>query len=311
MPAPTSFPPNFVSININERGAVGVEWLKQLPSVIADCERRWDITIRPPFAGLSYNYAAPAVRADGTSLAIKICCPDVEVVREINALRHYGGVGSVELFGFDLDLGVLLMEQIQPGDMLSSIEDDTKTTSIAASVMRQLRHPVPAEHSFIYVEDWARGMVRLRNEFNGGTGPFPLHLVDQAERLFAELLPSQATPIVLHGDLHHFNILSAQRQPWLSIDPKGVIGEPAYEVGALIRNPIPQILVEPNLAAILKRRIEQLSDELALDRQRIYGWSLAQAVLSAWWTYEDTEGNVDQEFFKFLAFTEVLSSIRL
>src|SRR6476661_2422122 len=94
MPAPISFPPNFVSININERGAVGVEWLKQLPSVIADCERRWDITIGPPFAGLSYNYAAPAVRADGTPLAIKICCPDVEVVREINALRHYGGVGS-------------------------------------------------------------------------------------------------------------------------------------------------------------------------------------------------------------------------
>ncbi|MEO5951195.1 MAG: aminoglycoside phosphotransferase family protein, partial [Chloroflexia bacterium] len=196
-----------------------------------------------------------------------------------------------------------------PGAMLSSVEDDAEATSIAASVMRQLRHPVPADHSFPYVEDWARGMDRLRGEFNGSTGPFPAYLVERAEGLFAELLPSQAERVVLHGDLHHFNILSAERQPWLSIDPKGVIGEPAYEIGALIRNPTPQILVEPNLASILKRRIEQLSGELVLDRQRIYGWSLAQAVLSAWWTYEDREGNVDEGFYRFLDFTEVLAAI--
>lgn len=289
---------------------MGIEWLKALPRIIAECEQRWNITIGPPFEGLSYNYAAPVVRADGTQLAIKICCPGPEVTREINALRHYCGLGSVELFGSDTDMGVLLMEWIQPGAMLSSVQDDAEATSIAASVMRQLSHPVPAEHSFPYVEDWAMGMDRLRREFDGSTGPFPAYLVDRAERLFAELLPSQAEKIVLHGDLHHFNILSAERQPWLSIDPKGVIGEPAYEVGALIRNPIPHILVEPNLSAILERRLDQLSDELDLDKQRVFGWSLAQAVLSAWWTYEDTEGKVDAEFFKFLSFTEVLASIQ-
>src|SRR5690349_18006036 len=121
MPAPAAFPPNFVATNINERGTAGVAWLGDLPGIIADCERRWNITIGMPFAGLSYNYAAPAVRADGTALAIKICYPDLAVRREINTLRHYGGKGSVELFGFDLDRGVLLMERIQPGAMLSSI----------------------------------------------------------------------------------------------------------------------------------------------------------------------------------------------
>jgi streptomycin 6-kinase len=113
----------------------------------------------------------------------------------------------------------------------------------------------------------------------------------------------------LHGDLHHYNILSAERQPWLAIDPKGIVGEPAYETGALIRNPVPQILSAPNLDRILARRIHQLSDELGYDRQRVYGWAVAQAVLSAWWTYEDTEGNVGEDFYKFLEFTKVLASL--
>ena len=67
----------------------------------------------------------------------------------------------------------------------------------------------------------------------------------KAESLFAGLLASMDAPVVLHGDLHHFNILSAQRQPWLAIDPKVVPGEPAYETGAFIRNPIPDIYSDP------------------------------------------------------------------
>lgn len=309
MPAPSSFPPNFVRINVAERGAVGVEWLKQLPTIIEDCERRWSIVIGPPFEGLSYNFVAPAVGADGTEMAIKISTPEHELAGEINALQVYDGEGAARLLGYDFDWGVLLLEWLRPGAMLSSVEDDEQATSIAASVMRKIWRPVPAEHQFIGVEHWAKGMVRLREEFDGGSGPFPEHLVDRAEGWFGELLPSQEGKVVLHGDLHHFNILSAERQPWLCIDPKGVVGEPAYEIGALIRNPIPDILTAPGLGRILKRRIEQLSEELGLDRRRVYGWSLAQAVLSAWWTYEDTRGNVDEEFYRFLEFTEVLGSL--
>jgi streptomycin 6-kinase len=309
MSLPSYLPPNFITTNTQERGAVGVEWMQRLPTILSDCERRWSIKIGMPFPGLSYNYVAPAVRADGTPLVVKICYPGREVTDEADALRVYAGAGATDLLDADSDLGVLLLEHIKPGAMLSSMEDDTEATSIAASVMRQLRHPVPAEHSFIAVADWAKGMVRLRHEFDGGTGPFPAYLVDMAERLFAELLPSQAEPVVLHGDLHHYNILSAERRPWLAIDPKGIVGEPAYETGALIRNPVPQILSAPNLDRILARRIHQLSDELGYDHQRIYGWAVAQAVLSAWWTYEDTEGNVGEDFYEFLEFTKVLASL--
>ncbi len=143
------------------------------------------------------------------------------------------------------------------------------------------------EHSFPSAAKWAAGLKRLRAHFGGGTGPFPAALVERAEALFAELLASMAEPVLLHGDLHHDNILSAERQSWLALDPKGVVGEPAYEVGALLRNPMPGIFSVPGLEQVLARRVDQLSDELGFDRQRIWGWGVAQAVLSAWWSYED------------------------
>jgi len=155
--------------------------------------------------------------------------------------------------------------------------------------MRQLWRPVPPNHPFPTVNDWGRGFARLRQHYEGGSGPFPTRLLEEAEALFAELSASMAESVLLHGDLHHDNILAAQRQPWLAIDPKGLVGEPAYETGALLRNPLPELLKAPQPGRILARRVDQLSEELGLDRERVRGWGLAQAVLSAWWSVEDTD----------------------
>ena len=130
-------------------------------------------------------------------------------------------------------------------------------------------------------------MASIPDHFGGGSGPFPDPLVAQAEQLFAELIATMAEPVLLHGDLHHENILDAGDGRWLAIDPKGLIGEPAYEVGALLRNPLPRLLAAPSPGRILARRIAQLAEELALGRTRLRDWALAQAVLSAWWSYED------------------------
>jgi streptomycin 6-kinase len=153
--------------------------------------------------------------------------------------------------------------------------------------MRQLWRPVPAEHQFPTVAKWAAGMGRLRVRFGGTTGPLPASLVEEAETLFAELIASMGEVVLLHGDLHHENIVAAERQPWLALDPKGLVGEPAYEVGALLRNRLPEPLTQPEASRILARRVDQLAEELGLDRERLLGWGLAQAVLSAWWSIED------------------------
>lgn len=96
-----------------------------------------------------------------------------------------------------------------------------------------------------------------------------------------------SSPVLLHGDLHHGNILASRSKQWLTIDPKGVIGEPEYEVGAFLRNPMSLLTSKDNLENLIKRRIDRISEMTGYDKERITHWGFAQAVLSAIWSFED------------------------
>lgn len=270
-------------------GDAGRQWLDDLPALVQECVERWSLTVHPPFEPLSYNFAAPASRPDGQTLVLKAGVPRPELGCEIDALRIYAGRGSVLLLEADTQRGVMLLERIEPGTTLKAEPDDARATEITARVMQSLWQPLPAGHSFKAVTEWATGFAHLRARFDGGTGPLPADQVALAESLFADLFRSAAPAVLLHGDLHHGNILAGGRSPWLAIDPQGVAGEPAYEVGALLRNPMPEVAGWPDLARVQARRVDQLTEILGFDRQRIVGYGMAQAVLSAWWTLEDHE----------------------
>lgn len=282
--------PEFARRMTDLEGEAGQQWLDRLPALLAACEARWEVTVEPPFP-LSYNYVTPATRADGTPVVLKAGFPgSTELQREIEALRCYAGEGMARLLEADPEQGVMLLERLLPGTPLITLfhaGQDEEATSLAVQGMRRLWRPLPNGHPFRPVAEWALGLERLRAEFDGGTGPFPTPLVEEAERLFADLLASMEAPVLLHGDLHHENILAAERQPWLAIDPKGMTGEPAYEVGAILRNPLPGILQVKDPKALFARRVAQFSEELGIERERVRGWGMAQAVLSAWWSYED------------------------
>lgn len=266
----------------------GREWVERLPALLADCAERWQLGLGSPFA-LSYNYVTSATRADGTPVVLKVGFPGRELFTEMSALRIYDGRGIARLLDADEERGAMLLERLLPGTTLSALraEDDERATRIAAEVMGKLWQPLPPDHSFPSTADWAKGMQRLRDHYNGGTGPFAPQLVELAERLFVDLLASSAPPVLLHGDLHHDNILQAEREPWLALDPKGLAGEPAYEVGALLRNPLPQLLREANPKAMQEQRVAILAEMLGIERERILGWAIAQGVLSSWWMVED------------------------
>jgi len=270
-------------------GETGREWLAGLPDLIAKCEQAWSISVAPPFEPLSYNYVAPAVRTGGTEAVLKIGVPNPELTTEIEALSIFGGRGCVRLLAVDRARGALLLERLRPGAPLWSVPDDGQATRIAARLMRQLWRPVPGDHPFPTTTRWALGFDRMRARYQGGTGPLPAALTRRAEALFRDLLASAAEPVLLHGDLHHDNILSAGREAWLAIDPKGVVGEPAYETGALLRNPVGRLLKEPNPVQVIAQRVEILASELDMDRHRLLNWGLAQVILAAWWCIEDGE----------------------
>ncbi|MBX0327624.1 aminoglycoside phosphotransferase family protein [Oscillochloris sp. ZM17-4] len=270
----------------------GTAWLSRLPALIDAYARRWALSVGPAFANLSYNYVAPASRADGSPAVLKLGVPRDELRTEIDALRHFGDGSCVRLLEADVEGGALLIERAEPGHQLANLvaEDDGRATAIAADTMRRLWKAPPADHRFPRVADWFAGLAKLRARFAGGTGPFPSSLVERAERLCADLLTSSGEPMLLHGDLHHFNILSAGREPWLIIDPKGIIGDPAFEPAALMLNPWPSLLTLPQPGRVMRRRLDILTAELGLDRERIRAWASAFAILSAWWSFDDNSG---------------------
>lgn len=237
-----TLPQDFVRIQEDMLGDRASTWLARLDHVVATCARRWDLTPGPFVEPLTYNYVVRARRSDGTPVILKICAPGGEYPAQAAALRLIDGDGAVQLLDSDPGDEVLLLECCEPGDLLSAQADDDMATSIGASVVQHLWRPVPPSHPFPTVLEWAQGFARLRARFDGGSGPLPAALIDQAEQLYQELGESMADLVVLHGDLHHDNILSARRQPWLAIDPKGLVGEPAYETSTFIRNGLPDPL---------------------------------------------------------------------
>lgn len=268
-------------------GVRGDTWLAQLPELVQTYCQRWSLILEAPVASPTYNYVAKARQRDGQPVALKLGVPHDELRTEIEALRLYDGQGCARLLAAQPEEGAMLLEWLEPGATLTTVPDDDQATRIAAEVMQALWRPLPDQHSFPTTAKWAAGLARLRATFDGGTGPLPRRLVEAAERLFADLLSSSAPPVLLHGDLHHDNILSAHRQPWLAIDPKGLSGEPLYETGAYLRNPLPQLATWPDLGQVTARRVAILAEILHADRRRILGWGAAQAVLSSWWSYED------------------------
>jgi streptomycin 6-kinase len=119
--------------------------------------------------------------------------------------------------------------------------------------------------------------------------PVSVQLIERAERLMHELLASAPRVIVLHGDLHQANILRSVRAGWIAIDPKGRIGEPAYEAAALLRNPRSHLLAHPNPRQLLTRRIDLLTETLQIERSRLLAWAFILAVTAAIWQIEDHE----------------------
>lgn len=298
-------PHKFVQSIRNTFGEEGKQWLESFPALLKEAASRWGLTDIQPVSNLSYNFVAFATKPrpapfalEGESLVLKLGVPNRELTSEIAALRLYAGRGACRLLDADAEKGMLLLERLQPGRTLAALADDDRATRIAAEVMKHLwerSNDFSRSHTtevvttnFIVLEDWFEGFRRLRQRFNGGTGPLPKGLVETAEALSSELLSENKDKALLHGDFHHFNVLASARG-WLAIDPKGVIGPRGYETGPFLINPMPDFLNGNRPRVRTERRIAILSEILGLEKERIRAWAFCHAVLSAWWSIEDND----------------------
>jgi len=186
---------------------------------------------------------------------------------------------------YESETNAVLLERLEPGEQLVTLVkrgEDEAATRILAQVIEKLAHrEAPAECPT--VADWGRGFDRY---LDSGDQQIPFELVHEARELYLDLAASQRTTMLLHGDLQHYNVLFDNDRGWVAIDPKGVVGELEYELGAILRNPV-ELREFYTTPAIINRRLRTLTDLLQLDYSRALKWHSAQTVLSAIWNIED------------------------
>jgi len=275
-------------------GEEGKTLLESLPDLIDETSARWGLTDVQPVSSLSFNFAAFAKRGE-EDVVLKIGVLNNELIGEISALRFYNGDGACRLLECDEEKGILLLERIMPGTMLSELDDDDERTHIAVDVMQRLWRPLDVnqqqaaglQNKFIQLSDWFDGLKKIRPRFEGGTGPFPKNILERVESFLPELFADEDVKLI-HGDFHHFNILKSERS-WVAIDPKGVIGPVGYEIGPLMINPWGSISDGNRFKVQAERRVSILSERLGWEREKIIQWAMAHAVLSAWWSMEEAE----------------------
>ena len=254
----------------------GSEWLAALPGLAAACAEQWDLRLGDPFRPATIALVVPAERRDGTRAVLKINFPEAESEHEAAALAHWNGDGAARLLEADAERAALLIERLAPARSLRSLPE-AEANTIAAGVLRRLWSTPPGPTApFIrldeVVETWAADAARRP--------PTQPRLLDLAAGLVRELLPSPGEPAVLHQDSHHGNMLLDEHRGWLAIDPKPLVGEPAFDCAALVRDRRTELMRDPDPLGRIRRRLDQFSEELALDRERVRGWAVVHAV--AW-----------------------------
>jgi streptomycin 6-kinase len=225
------------------------------------------------------------VRRGDEDLVLKLLPAGADEARSGEVLAHWDGLGAVRLI--ESAPGAVLIERALPGGDLSQMAlrgQDDAATLVLCGVMEKLDRPAPGGAAFRTIGDWGAGF--RRNRAKAAALGVDLGLVDRAERLFEQLRLTQADPIVLHGDLQHYNVVRDEARGWLAIDPKGVLGEPAYETGALLRNPNVDMAFCADPATI-DRRARLICERLGHPYGRVVGWCFSQWVLSVLWAIQD------------------------
>lgn len=188
--------------------------------------------------------------------------------RDSGGARAFAPHGGIAVLREDPASGATLLPRLRPGSSLDSIPEDEAVEAWIALV-RRLRN---AQGDAPSVEDSLDPLWNALTE---------LRFATDVPALARRLVDTSPPPRLLHGDLHHFNVLRSGDE-WVAIDPEGVTGDPAYEPAAFLRNPVPALADEPNLPGLLRRRIHRLAVGLDDDPARIWGWAMVRTALCVW-----------------------------
>ncbi|MGZ4461028.1 MAG: aminoglycoside phosphotransferase family protein [Nocardioides sp.] len=266
-----------------DRGASWGAWLAALPRLLADVagewELSWDGEPRHGYCAL----VVPVRTTGGRPCVLKASWPHPEEEHEHIALQRLQGDGMVRMYRADPRRHVLLLERLHPEDLTGLW--DVEACEVVAGLYRRIHVPAPPQLRSLpsYVRGWSDRLAALPRD-----APLPRRLVEQAVSLGRTLADDpDSVGTMVHGDLHYANVLAADREPWLAIDPKPVSGDPHYEVAPMLWNRWDEVVASGDVRDTVRRRFHTLVDAAGLDEDRARDWAVVREVHNALWTIED------------------------
>ncbi len=243
------------------------EWLERVPATVRALQRRWALDIGAPFdVEASCAWVAPATRTDGTRVVLKLGMPHMEAEHEIDGLRFWNGEPTARLIESDIEHNAMLLEACVPGTHLRT-RPEAEQDHVIADLLRRLWRRPDAPHPFlplsVMTAHWGDATRR-----DAARWPDP-GLTREGLRLFSELSVEAPEDVLLATDLHAGNVLAAQRQPWLVIDPKPFVGDRAYDATQHLYNNLPRLTLE---------RIRRFAEQLGVAHERVRLWMFARLV---------------------------------
>lgn len=276
--------PPFV-LGFAERGPAWADWVRALPRLVDDVLAEWALT---PDGEPTHGWTAlvlPVRTRDDLPAVLKLVCPGMpdgdEEEHEALALQRLGGNGAVRLLQADPHRRLLLLERLHRRDLTDLW--DIEACEIVGGLYPRIHVPAPAQLRTLtsYVGRWTDRLAALPRD-----APVPHRLVEQAVSLGRDFVADPASDdTMIHGDLHYENVLAADREPWLVIDPKPVSGDPHYEVAPLLWNRFDELAGD--VRGGVRRRFHAVIDAAGLDEDRARDWVVVRMLHNALWELED------------------------
>lgn len=287
--------PNDLVRHVTEMcGARGEAWFDALPGALRELEGHWNIRVGRPFAGIEYNFVAEAVANDGAPVVIKIAPPyeTPEIYGEAKYLRLRDGVGSVRLLAEDRDRQAILLERAVPGEALHErfSADPVQCIEPSIAALKRVLQPAPEDLSDVpTLDEWFEKFHAYKET------AFPRDLAAKAIEIYQRLSSQPVSSFYIHGDYHPGNIVTASREAFLVIDPKGIVGRVGYDIAVFLINLERWQRGRPGVEALIEQAISKFAAAFDLTELDVREWVFVHMVIGAWWNFEDMPALYDPE----------------
>ena len=272
-------PEAFIRSTTEREGAAGARWLAALPELAARLLRRWECVLDGPVMHGGVGVIVPVLH-DQCAAVVKVSFPHPGNVAEPDAFVAWGGHGAVRLYAREDACFAMLLERAG-AHTLAQLPDTDEIARIAGRLNRRLAVPAPPGLPRLCerATEWDASLCKDAEEF---ADALPRRVVDAAVATVREIGRDQPE-VMVHGDFHPRNVLSAEREPWLAVDPKGYVGDPAYDGGTLLRTLVYALLEEDDLDKAVLRSLDVFAEAAELDRERVRRWAQFHAVDAVFW----------------------------